>query len=470
MKKVVKYLVAVAVACVAVGMAGQSNSHVADFDRMLLVVAGEQIQSLTVADGDYPTFATQDKYISFEGSKFVARDGEGNELWSAEAPDGERAMLLAKTERYLVATGVPRDKKWLHQEDLPDELWVLDLTDRKTVRTLHAQGLLEKQKGIIVDAIAKNDRIVVLNSIEEPFDWNPGVALKTVGYVLACYQFDKDEPLWTKRIERSREKRVDHVLPLQNRRVNFSHDEVSPLSWIGDDLIVCPDPMEPVQRISIDDGETAWSVDRIWEFRRGYIGATASYHYLGRFGEYSWNQRKFEDYEAFLEERKGFDETYDCSLIAGPAVIEIETPEGQYTESGRMYSIFVVVSKGPKNSGRTEYTSDALLYELNGDGRVISIAALPRFPLGSKFSAIGDSLVWACEDNAAVRVAMSDFRSPKRGRTGVLANIKWFRQFDELDRKAWLTTFPAGDQTAFSAKFLYRPAGGGYVENQGDKQ
>lgn len=235
--------------------------------------------------------------------------------------------------------------------------------------------------------------------------------------------------------------------------------DVQPLSWLGEDLLVCAGPIQDILCLESNTGKERWRVERIWEFERHFIGPSVWQHEFGRFGEDDVEKKNEKSEKDQKTEKKP--STRQHSIIGGPVVVDL--PKDQ--RGGQDRSIFVAVANGPNRYG--EYLSDCVLYELGSSGRPVAMVNLPRMIRGSEYRVQQDGLVWACQGGALVKVGVSRQRDPGIGMgpggPDLLCRIDWYRHLSPKDRDAWLTSEPAGDPLGFGDQYAFRVLGGGYV-------
>src|SRR5260370_4770488 len=113
-----------------------------------------------------------------------------------------------------------------------------------------------------------------------------------------------------------------------------------------------------------------------------------------------------------------------------------------------------------------DYLADCVVYEMNSLGQLLSMAHVPRLIRGNDFRIERDGVVWACQENAFVRVACSKYSRLGIGMGGggpdLISRIAWYRQLDREAPEAWLAADKAGDPVAFSRGQEFPVNGCGY--------
>ena len=154
--------------------------------------------------------------------------------------------------------------------------------------------------------------------------------------------------------------------------------------------------------------------------------------------------------------------------MAGPHVVSA----GKDWNGESQYSIFVAVARS-EASPWAGYLADCIVYELNESGEPIGMVNLPRMVNGWQALANAQGLVWACQQDAMVKLTPSSNRQTMGGMLGghdMLCRVAWYLQPEPFSEpKAWLTAGPANDPVAYSPTVAFRPAGGGYILNRGEQ-
>jgi len=397
--------------------------------------------------------------------------------WTATSGDDLHLHWLAAqgTEAYLV--GYESDKegrfrKWespprLRRLDLKSGTWLDDLP--VFPRRLLPGG---PKPAAVLSVLPGDDGLAVLVSMaDKP---NQSWMDPPTAFHLTYFSSDKSNPLWSKTFnaEGGRPYTGAFVWGIQPPQYAGSH--LQHLSWLGDRLLLCAEAQQPIYCLNRDTGSTIWSVERVWEFQRGFVGPSCYSHYISRFGV----ERFVTDKSEAKEARKAA-ERYACSIVGGPVAIPIRARRGQdvlaVRFSGRRndtHSIFVAVSRGPAE-GHTGYLSDCLVYELNDDGKVISMANLPQMVVGGRYGVSGNHVVWKCQNDTFVSLAPAvsiPVVTMGGGSSDGISRVAWLKQDSESEAPAaWLVAGRAGDPVAFTDTHAFCLAGGGYIKHQDER-
>ncbi|MBS1718305.1 MAG: hypothetical protein JSS72_11295 [Armatimonadetes bacterium] len=274
---------------------------------------------------------------------------------------------------------------------------------------------------------------------------------------------------------------------------NFSDSSVSPLTLAGNYLLVCPSPTEPIHMVKLRNGSEASSLEKPWEFRRGFIGPSVWQHFVSRNGRGfmdDWEEAAGKSTDGKVwkggspfgapaqpdaqpvktEKKEKVYEPVTGKILAGPVSVQIDT------EGGRRWLVFLVVYRsGP--GMYADYTGDSFLYELRtnyGSIDPVSITPMPRYVLPERAWIDGSSAVWPCQNNSMVRVSPSESAISSGGigmgpgAPDCVGRIAWFREFEDVNPKAWLRLGSTPQVAARAGQYVIRAAGAPYIVNKAD--
>jgi hypothetical protein len=353
-------------------------------------------------------------------------------------------------------------RAWLAPFELSDESLGLEKREgvRSTARTILCQG-----SSVYVHREDTSDE--------------GGRGPDRVGYVVARLDRLSGKPIWTRNFATGESTaRPGAVLMAPNLTLP-TRPWTRALQLLGKDLLVCAGGAASVVRIEVEKGETKWSVDRLWEYQRGYTGPSVWGHHLGRFGIYEVPPPPPEaltpESKAYLEERKkefdnrqgGFNAVFIGSIVGGPFIVREQNPWKIPRPR-----ILVVAALSPRDPW-SEQLAQQFVYELDSSGTPCSVVALPRGMLGWAAQTIDDRVVFACTHGAWATVSSSESGgSSSMGgpwtKFDVLARLLWYREITPSARKPWMECDPAGDPIALTPDLGVRTAGGGWIEKEGD--
>ena len=249
---------------------------------------------------------------------------------------------------------------------------------------------------------------------------------------------------------------------------------IVPLSWTESGrLIVCGGTRQDL--IGLDsEGELKWTLGRIWEFERHYIGPSVFEYSTARFGfdplveqmaqstpdeEATETQRKeLRDAAArFISAREQFDQRRSTAIVAGPVVCK----DG---------SIFVAVSNGPKaEPGEVpelaELAADCVVYQVTESGGVAALVHLPRMVTPSPWHALKRGIIWTCDNGGVVRLGIDDldFSHGFHNTDDCLCGMRWYREYPARANKALMRADPEPAAAVFVGSTLVRTIQGAYI-------
>jgi hypothetical protein len=252
------------------------------------------------------------------------------------------------------------------------------------------------------------------------------------------------------------------MAPMRTRR---SHPWSTDLCMFGPDLLVCVGGAESVLELDAKKGQSKWEVERVWEYQRGYIGPSVWSHYLSRFGRETLFHDTSETQAAVRESRKRFEALYSGTVIAGPFLVDRPSQWG--TDRG----LLVIAEVDPRDPFGG-YLGQQYAFEISAEGKPASVVALPRSVLGWTAMVEGDHVVFACQRGAFACVGTTENTGDLSMEVGngpdATGCVRWFRELRPSEHAAWMSCDPAGDPVALDARLGVRPAGGGWIERQGD--
>jgi len=259
------------------------------------------------------------------------------------------------------------------------------------------------------------------------------------------------------------------------------------------DFLVTTGAQGPLCRIDTRaENPVKWKLERVWEFRRGFIGPSVWSHYLSRFGldDLKWeNSVAPVDWEAYVEEglkgvTKDYVEEYRavleeemaagmsrekemlqrCQMVGGPFVVP--------RKAGADSSIFVAASEAEEAGDWSRYLSHTLVYEISAEsGEPVSIGRLPRNVMGSAGRVREGGVDWRCEEGAMVRLGLSGAQEMSFGPGGpdCVGRVEWYREEAVREREVWLSA-PAGNNPfAWTENGYVMAPDGGYVAQEGER-
>jgi|GEM_PF-5878883 len=450
-KRVASWLFFTAIFGGALSLGLRSHASAPD-SGIRLSFQGKTLTPVGFGDGYVTESATETSVVWSDSKKVELRNARGEALWSTPAPGKRRIVVVGATPKIAFLSEVPDPKEYDFHSD---QILRLDIATHKWLPPLTVgEPLSANQYVQIAGASVENHQIAVLFVFwkEDP-EPPEKVTRRTVKF------FDEKslKPLWTKDIPLVGSRTPGQVLLLANFHPNFADSDVRVFNWVGDKLLVCPDATGPIVELSTADGKPAWSLDRPWEFRRGFIGPSVYANYLGRFGVEEYELKK-EDEKKLRQE---FDKQFEGQIVGGPIYVN---PSASYPRDGR---IFVAVSLAFTDVWGG-YTGDCILYEVNGEGKILRRTVLPQLVDGATSKAVSYSTVWSTQNNGMLRARALE----SNGGYGMgmqnpdcTGKLDWFTQHDSGIGEHWLSHGSAGDFTAFSDTAAFRSNKGWFADS-----
>lgn len=398
-----------------------------------------------------------------KGIVSATRIGDQQQLWSSQSADGRRLRWVTCQGNVglLLGYDVDDEERFAGYES-PVRIRRIDLDSGQWLADLPIQPDDGGKVKALLSAQADQGALAVLVSLTS-LDESGGAKARVVAYQVTCFRGDEPTPLWTKTFEAEEERGYGGVYVWGITPPRYAYSDNRHLTWLEETLIVAAEDMQPIMALNRDTGTKIWTVDKIWEYERGFIGPSVYCHYIERFGIEDLRFDKGKD--GIEAARRTFNQQFSCAVIGGPVVVPLEVPR-----RSDAYSIFVAVSKAAARRW-SGYLADCVVYELSENGTPISMVKVPQLVSGGNFKVLKDGLVWAGQNDSLMRL-MPSLTQPiigmGGGGTDLITRLAWFRQIDWQPPHAWLTTGRAAQPVAFSQSQAFRLPGGGYITNKGD--
>ncbi len=231
--------------------------------------------------------------------------------------------------------------------------------------------------------------------------------------------------------------------------------------------------------VSLADGKERWSIERIWEFDRDFIGPSVWSHEIRRFGrdelEEAWHRAGTKSINVTPEDkakvdaqlpgvqaewRSEFEHAHVSWITGGPWVVHNSTKREMQSNE----SMLVAVAIAPHHSFVANLAR-IRLYEVDESGKVIALCDLPRIIGPDQAQSVDGLLAFACDPIGLGAVRPSAFGSLGEsimGGSDCLMSLAWYREPDQNRVEAWLQGqwIP---RTAFGHDFVLRPLDGGVI-------
>lgn len=382
--------------------------------------------------------------------------------WMAKTPDG-RSLRWISTEKstgYLMGL-FANQCRWPPPVPDPPQVRRLKLDTGAWLSPLDltaAAATQPSQRWEIESVLERADCVLVLTAIFKngPHSF-PTPAAES--HRLTCFRSADAGVVWSRQFPAAGPVASPGAFLLFAEGPTQARPGVRMLTLMGDDVLVCPGPLDDIRCLAGASGMEKWSLGRVWEYRRNFIGPSVWRHDLSRCGAKAYGGDSPHDLSGHGTE---LERPFACKLVGGPAVVR----DGGNAQPGDGFRIFVAVAEALGHEF-TNYVSDCTLYEISTAGQPIAIGRMPQLVRGSEFSVRDDGVVWACENASLVKLRPSanghDGGRMFGGGLDCTTHVEWFRQFEKHDVGAWLTTETAGDPVSIGERMVFRVTQGGYV-------
>jgi hypothetical protein len=439
-----------------------------ELDRCTLTFDGRTLKAARTQIPWQQENSAGDLRIVLLGRNVHGIAADGKPKWTTEAPDGRSLYWLAGDREIAYLGGYQVDGKTNEEKlDSPPQVRRLDLATGKWLVSL---PVAEKQAADAkllenILSVLPGDKNVVVLSTNIHNDGSPKNG-QLASYRVTCFPQKETKARWAKSFRSAGSKARDGAFLLAaSRWPNKASSHVRHLSWLGDAVLVCAGDVQHILCLDRETGKGRWWVERIWQKERGFIGPSVWQHILGDTHKGSPEDGDKNKKEAGLERffQGVTEEGYRGAVIGGPVVVPVASAGGKE----KTYHIFVAASR-TRAVQYADYLAQGVVYELDEQGAFLSTANLPRLVQGGKVHVLPDGVVWACQENALVKLALSrrTFHFGGPGGPDLITRVAWYRQLAPGEPSAWLQSDRAGDPIAFAGSWAFRLPAGGYVLNQ----
>ena len=400
-------------------------------DRCTIVGDNHELKTVKVISPRLDEYVAGNLRLTIDKSRIAAADTSDNRAaWASQIPNHISVVWLGADEdtAYLLFNRMNPETEDIEFEK-PVTIHRLVLRSGQWLPSLVVG---DKEPESLISILPGKHRVIMLTGITREASDGAEIA----SYRATCFAQDKTEPLWSKSFPSRGQRPIPGVFLWASRRPNYATSSIQHLAWLGERILVCAEDVQDILCLEGDTGKEAWRLERVWEYQRGFIGPSVWSHFLSRFGLETTRLKDQKSDESRLA-REAFDKQYACAIVAGPLVVRGERNVGMSHDR-----VFVGVSKGPLGP-YSGYLSDCLVYELNEQGTPIAIIRLPEMIEGSSFFVMNDAIIWKCQNQAMVKIGLSEGRAgfvSGPGSTDGIGKINWYRQLDAKKQKAWLVS------------------------------
>ena len=450
---------------------------------------GKSITPQTVREPWATQYRAGKRRFAVRGETLEELGDQGTKpIRSIKSGDGlDLRWLAASSDTVFCQAFTPGKENSEPEVETPLRLRRLDLKTNQWMPSLELPTSAKnpKRRDVILGVLVDVKRLAALTETWEAGENKFGDP-KVISYRLSFFSAGKDKPDWSRKFPSQGTRPAPGVYLWAAAMPDYASSAIQQLQWLGNDILVCAGEKEDLLCVNVA-GKVTWRIERIWEYQRGFTGPSVWQHFIGPLATEHWDMPQDDDKgdkskkktpdeqkradelrTAFAKRREAFDHEYQCAIVGGPLIVR---PRGKGDQDGGR--IFVAVAKAP-NAWNWGYLSDCIAYEISPSGTVEGMVDLPRMVNGAQFAVADDGVIWACQKDAMVKLAM-DTSSGLRGfgfspgGSDLITRIPWYRQFESPQPKAWFTSGKAGDSTAFGSRYAFRTAGGGFIADKATK-
>lgn len=415
--------------------------------------AGRSIKPATVSDHIEAAMVRKTLRIRFGDGAITGVQAEtGEVLWKATKNRDLIQIADDESSSYFTAISTPmnaRDEE--HRENSPPKVHRLDLTSGKWLPPWAFATDASRGESVRVEFVATNGgQVAILQTGATKAAVGPGIL---TWYAVHLMSASSQSPVWSKKFTAEPNRPLlgstfwsDGPAPAQMTPAPM------PLTWLGDDLLVCAGPEQSVVRLDRRTGKIVWRIERLWEFERRISNSTDGI--CAPFPGTDMVIMARAEAEPRKIANKPTDETDDIrnqryrAIISGPVVVRIDGAPGNKPD----HTIFVAVAKGRLRD--VWYFGECTIYEIDSGGNVLAMTSLPRM-VSYPISADDGAVVWLSVDGGLARVSALRERgipfvsdaAPSKDRT---CPVDWIRSPPAEARDVW---FSGSGSNASAARF-----------------
>lgn len=425
--------------------------------------------------------------LSIREAEVIGTDvSTGKVVWRAREPDGRALNPLLVHDHHLLVGRLPTRKK-RNGENHWDftgcgEVLRLNTTTGKWANSLPAA--IDPADPLLVSAVtAHNDLVMVSRhrwGLQEK-SFNPDVQTHLRVAVIA-----NGRERW------AREWPCDQPIPqpgatkLTGPTAAATLDAVVPCTVWGDALLICPGTTSPIYCVAAVDGKERWSVERIWEFERDFVGPSVWCHVIRRFGrdlhEEAYRRAGTKTYNVTKEDealvkaqmplvladwRTAFDQEHRAWITGGPWLVDRPIERGERPPP----AILMAVAIAPRHSPFARNLARVRLIDIGTrDGDVVAIGDLPRMLSSDLVQPIPGHLAFATNPDGIGTIRPFPYSAARGGMGGgpdCLLPLAWYREPVSPPADAWLQG-RWKPRVSFGADFALQPRDCGFVRNAAD--
>lgn len=433
-----------------------SDSFKPRFNEAFIESGKSVVRPVRVSAGWQSLHLVGDARFVLDGSSLSITPKAGDAT-TTDSPDDMCWRWLTSDDRFAYLTAV-NPTPWRKTESSDDRVRICRFDGRSG--RLDGEILIvpdEKPSGewrtVVLQAITRNDQLVVMTAVAQNELFSRG--LKLDSYRVTSFRDHGKSQEWTRKFRSTGNRQEPRAGLLCAAQPNYADSSIRHLSWLGNNLLVCAGPVQPIQCLYGHAGGRDWVCERVWDFRRDFIGPSIWQHFM----------TGPDTDPPFPAKQSVVEKDLVCAIVGGPIVLDGKDESQQ--------RIFVAVAKSPKHE-YAGYLADCVVYELGFNGRPIAMMNVPRMIRGNRYSIHQGGIVWACEENAFLRIEPSKqaefFGTGGMGQPDCIGLINWYRQLVAPSHDAWLGSDLRKGPIAFTKDHAFVFRSGGEVLREGDSR
>jgi hypothetical protein len=415
--------------------------------------------------------------VRMRDSTIEAVDYEsGEQLWSSEADIvGDLSYLLTHEGVLFVSA----EKTYTEQNELqkyPCDIRRLRLEDGEWLPDVEIpldETELEAMNRPVA-ALALDDGVLFLTVTEREGEF---LDTERLSYRLTKLN-DQNEVAWSKSFPSGGVVASPGAFILGTRGPAMDLAAIQYLTRLEGKVLVCGGPMEDIMLINPADGSAEWTLSRIWEFEKGFIGPSTWEHFIWRFGIQDLhgylsmtpeevaaenadddgqriNIEHYEQMQQVLAEARQEVEGETANIVAGPIVVPLKD---EYRSDFRLF-VVTAQSDAPMWSN---YLSECVVYEVDKRGEPHGMLTLPSFVVGEDYHVLDESLYWRCDSGAMARL----YPSSVFGASNRTIAMDWNVTFLPAEREVWISKGSYYLTLDYRENYMLLIEEGGFIESR----
>ena len=440
-----------------------------------LITPGGELAPVARWSGPTPEWSDGSTLVAVNGADVTATSADsGQMLWQARQPDGRRLRALQLHDHHLLLCRLP-----VRAGDGWDftgcaEVLRLDTRNGAWAERLTVAGT----DPLLVSGVALDgERLFVARhrwAASAEGGWAPS------GLVITAHAGPRT--LWTRTWPCLPPQPGPGAFLLTKQQPVTAPETVEPCRVWGDALVVCPGPSSPLFTVAAADGADRWTLERIWEYDRDFIGPSVWCHTMRRFGRdkshEAWQRAGTKTVNVTPEDkalvdaqiplviadwRQAFDRDHVAWIAGGPWVVARPAEHGRRQDD----ALLIAVAIAPRH-GFVRNLARVRLYDLSKQGEPLALIDLPR-PV-DQAQVLPGTLAFSVRPGGAGAVRTFPHDGPRGGMGGgpdCLLALAWYGEAETTPADAWLQT-QAMPAMTLGERHAIIPCDGGAVLREGE--